>query len=410
MSKPRIPRIFLAVGFSALFLSSCLSTGVKTLGPKSSETVTTPATDADSFAISLAVRDTTSSDATTLRTVTLQGNLTLASASLVKVCGDKGLSCACKFFTSSTDASPITSVTVGISSSNNSFSCVMPASATPASYTLVQLYNTSNPNQATGQLTIKALSSLTLDDVLSSSMSKQKVVGVYQYACTRTFFEGEGVSASNIVCTPSQRLGVISATYNFYTYRSGVASNSGGGDFPFSGPICNRNSFLKIQCTNSTPSLRYGFYAEAVAPFLVGVQMTRAPEAVKGDNVPLVSVYGYAALPDNAGNCPVGLIKIRQWQAQPASIIQGMYGSNPPSSFINQGNNLSNTVVEASAPANFVVTRQPNQTPCAGSGSSTPGDCTNATFGGTTVAQSVSYTALTPIVCVIPPNLLSGLF
>ncbi len=131
--------------------------------------------------------------------------------------------------------------------------------------------------------------------------------------------------------------------------------------------------------------------------------MTRAPE---GEN--LTASYGFAALPDSAGNCPMGLVKVRPWQAQPASLVPTgpqcpAYGC--PSSFINTNNSLNNTVVETAQPTNFVVTRQPNATACANDGK-----CNNATFGGQYQAQSVAYTALTPVVCAIPPALSNGLF
>jgi hypothetical protein len=410
MSKPRFLGTIIAVGFSGMILTSCLGTGIKTLGSNPGQNGGNATTDMDAFAITLAVRDTVSTDPTISRTVSLEGVQGLPTANLTNVCGSNGTNCGCLFYRNANDTSPVASVSTGISTQNNSMSCLMSLTGVtdPTVFTLVQLRNLTNTKQATGLITIKAASSLTIDDILSSSMTKQKVVGIYRYQCTRTFFEGEGVTAANITCTPGQHLGVINAVYDFYTYRSGVGSNSGGGDFPYGSAICNNNSFLKIQCTNSTPQLEYGFYTDPVAPFLVGVQMTRAPEAAQGDNTPLVANYGYAALPDNAGNCPLGLMKIRQWQAQPASLVQG--GLDPyPTSFINQGNNLSNTVVEAVAPSNFNVNRQPNTTPCT-TGGTTPGDCSQATFGGTLTAESVPYTALTPIICVIPPSLLSGLF
>ena len=105
---------------------------------------------------------------------------------------------------------------------------------------------------------------------------------------------------------------MITATYSFYVFRSGVDSNSPGGDSAFPGDICKRNNFLKIQCTGNTPQLRYGFFKDNADPFVVGITMTSAPE---GQNT--TSNYGFAALPDSAGNCPTGLIKVRPWVAQP---------------------------------------------------------------------------------------------
>ena len=149
------------------------------------------------------------------------------------------------------------------------------------------------------------------------------------------------------------------------------------------------------------------FYKDATDPFVVAIQMKRAPT---GEN--LTANYGFAALPDSAGNCPTGLIKVRPWVAQPASIVPtgpNCPNDGCPSSFINSNNSLNNTVIESVQPSNFIVFRQPNVVPCAGAGT-TAGDCTTAAFGGQLQAQSVAYTAFTPVICAIPPNLLTGLF
>ncbi|MGZ3705267.1 MAG: hypothetical protein ACXWP1_04730, partial [Bdellovibrionota bacterium] len=337
-----------------------------------------------------------------IRLVSIQGVRGLNSANLVNECGATGTSCACDFFTSSSDTSPVTSTTVGISSQNNSYSCTIPGAVAPSNYKYVKLKNLNNATKNTGLINIKTV--LVIEDVLGTNLTKTNVRGIFGYSCNRTFFEGEGVSAANISCVAGQHLGVISATYNFYTFKSGVDSNLPGSDAAFPADICKRNNFLKIQCTGNTPVLHYGFYLSSADPFVVGITMTRAPV---GDN--LTATYGFAALPDSSGNCPTGLMKIRPWVAQPASIIPTgptCPANGCPSSFINSNNSLNNTVVEQNQPSNFIVTRQPNLIAC----DATTGDCTNAQFNGAVQAESVAYQSQTPVVCAIPPSLLSGLF
>jgi hypothetical protein len=240
---------------------------------------------------------------------------------------------------------------------------------------------------------------LTLNDVLGANLDKNKVRGVFRYSCERTFFEGEGVTRDSIACIPGQHLGLIKASYNFYTYRSHFDGNFPAGDVAFPDPICGRNSLLQYQCTGNTPELRYGLYKEPVAPFVVAVSMTRAPV---GEN--LTGLYGYGVVPDN-GVCPPGLEAARPWVAEPQTISAGAIdGTNPPSSFVNFGD-LNNTVVETLQPFNFTVSRQANLTPCANDGS-----CVNASFGGNHEVQNVLYTPLTPQICVIPSSLLGGIF
>jgi hypothetical protein len=231
-------------------------------------------------------------------------------------------------------------------------------------------------------------------------LAKDHVRSIFRYTCDRTFFEGEGVSPGQITCVGGQHLGVIGARYAFYTFRSRYDGNFPGGDVAFPSDICKRNDFLSVRCAGSAPELRYGFYDSAQGPFAVAVHMTRAPS---GDD--REATYGYAALPDASGECPLGLVKARPWQAQPASITQGsLDGSNPPSNFANSNNSLNDTRIETAPPANFLVTREPSLTPCAASG-----DCTNATFHGFATVQSVAYTPLTPVICVIPKEALGGL-
>lgn len=409
----RKPRIGFLVAASLIFVS-CLGSGVKTLGTKQAGGTGTEDTDSDSFSITLAYREDANPDDSTI--VTLQGVRNLASAKLINLCGANAVSCTCEFYKSTSDTSPAGSSSVGISDENNSVSCTMDIASLPApnndpdTYTHV-VVKTTDGTKSSGLIQIKT--SLTLADVLGD-LDKKNVRKIYRYSCSRTFFEGEGVTPSNITClTTGHRLGIIRANYDFYLYEDTQGGNRGdkGGDTAFDSPICGYNQTLKISCTASTPSLRYGLYGAQAEPFIVAVTMTPAPE---GTN----AIYGFAALPDSAGNCPTGLVKIRPHQAQPASLISGpntqgcATAAVPPpqgqlpSSFVNN-NSLNNTLVEESSQvtSTFDVTREWNNTPCDGTG-----DCSAITFGGTCTAQTVAYTALTPIVCAIPPSLATGAF
>jgi hypothetical protein len=384
-------------------LSSCLGNNVKTLGKKAIGGTGNGETDSESFSITLAYRK--DADPDDGRLVVLQGVRDLASASLTNRCGTTGATCKCIFYRSSTDTAPVTNSSPnGLSAGNNSFSCTLPGTDDPDLFTKVVL-KTSDNLKSTGFIDIKT--SLTLEDVIGE-LDKTKVRGILKYSCIRTFFEGEGVSPSEVICPNFQRLGLISAayTYDLFNSTAGGNLNEKGSNSAYESPICERQ-FSKVTC-DGTPDLRYGLYAEQLGAFQIGITYVARPE---GDNA--TSVYGYAALPDSAGNCPTGLVKIRAWEAQPQSIIQGsINGLNPPSSFVNQGNNLNSRTVDVSQPANFTVSRQPNGTTCAGPPSTDPipGSCKNATFNGSTQVQSVSFVGLTPVVCAIPKNLLSGLF
>ena len=392
---------------TSLLLVSCLGSDVKTIGKKTIGGTGNGTTDSESFSITLAYRK--DADPDDGRLVVLQGVRDLASASIANLCGSTGATCKCYFYKNSSDASPLTSVPPhGLSVGNNSFSCSIPGATDPDLYTKVRL-KTTDGKKSTGFLDIK--NSLTLEDVIGD-LDKSKVRGVLKYSCTRTFFEGEGVSPSAVDCPPDQRLGLITATYSFYLYNSQAGGNLSdkGSNTAYPDAICERQ-FNKLTC-DGAPDLRWGLYAEKSGPFQVGITMTASPE---GENA--TGVYGFAALPDSAGNCPTGLIKIRPWEAQPQSIIEGsINGSNPPSSFVNQNNSLNDRVVEVSQPAGLVVRRQANPdtpaTRCAPAVSTnpSPGSCKNAVFGGVTTPQTVTYTPITPVVCAIPKDLLSGLF
>lgn len=377
-------------------LAGCLGSDVKTLGKKTAGGTGNSTTDSESFSITLAYRK--DADPDDGRLVVLQGIRDIASASIANLCGATGATCKCEFYQSTSDTSPLSSTPPnGVSVGNNSFSCTIPGATDPDLYTKVRL-KTNDGSKSTGFLTI--VNNLTLPDVIGE-LDKSKARGIYRYSCIRTFFEGAGVSAGGVECPSSQALGLITATYAFYLYNSQVGGNLSEkfAGAVYESPICNKQ-FSRLTC-NTASELRWGLYAEQTGPFQIGITMVAKPE---GDNAR--GIYGYAALPDSAGNCPTGLVKIRPWEAQPASIIEGSLGSNPPSSFINQGNNLNERMVEISQPSNFIVNRQANAVPCAAG----TGDCTGVGFGGQTQVQSVTFTGITPVVCAIPKELLSGLF
>lgn len=395
-----------SVGIFTLALVGCLGTEVKTVGKKSTSTDTTGTSDLESFSITLAYRQTSS------RVVALQGVRDIPSANLSIPCGSSGTTCTCLFYKTTTDTAPVGTSGIGMSTGVNSLSCTIAGATDPSLYKYVRLKNASG-SSSTGFISIK--SSLAIEDVLGD-LDKNKVRGIYRYSCTRTFFEGEGVVGTNINPVPNQRLGLITAPYDFYLYSSQTATGeqpasilgekSPGNVFP--------NGVLGLQlasatCTGSA-AVRYGLYGEKGGPFQVGITMTIKPEPIKENEV-IDVLMGYAALPDTAGNCPTGLIKIRPWQAQPQSIIAGSIdGTNPQSNFINNGT-LNNTVVEETQPAAMAINRAKNATPCNGTSTDAnnpTGWCKNATFQPSVPVQTAVYSPLSPVVCAIPSNLLSG--
>lgn len=388
-------------------LAGCLGSDPKNLGKKTSSEASTPVTDADSFSISFAFRD----DSANGRIVQVQGVRTSTASGLTSACGLSGTNCTCDFYTSATDTAPVAADSVvGISKENNSFTCTISGNTDPDTFTKVRL-RTLDSKKITGFLDLNS-TPLTLQQVLGD-LSINKVNKVYKYTCLRTFFEGEGVSSSggnaSITCTTSQRLGIIMANYDFYLFSNneGTGNTSKRFGASFWPAICERpaTEFARASCS-SNPDPRWGLYGVAAGPFNIKIQMTRAPEQASntGD---LTTTYGFAAAPDSASNCPTGLVKVRPYMATPASITAGSIdGINPASTFINAGDGLlNNTVIETSTPATFNVTRQANATPC----NNATGSCAAATFGGVTTPQTVAYTPLTPVVCVIPPGLLTAI-
>ncbi|MGE3262434.1 MAG: hypothetical protein AB7K68_11695 [Bacteriovoracia bacterium] len=391
-----------------LFLVGCLGSETKTLGKKASAGTGTAATDADTFSLSFAYREGTS------RVVQVQGVRSTAAAGLVNTCGVTGASCTCDFYKVGNNTTVTSSLTnVGISKENNSFNCTIAGADPVSDFNRVRL-RTIDGKKTTGFVLIK--NTLTLQEVIGD-LSLNKVNKIYKYSCSRTFFEGEGVTSqcagggsSCINCVLNQKLGLIMANYDYYVFDN----NAGGGNknskftASFWPTICLRPDaeFARANCGSSSPDKRYGLYSEPAGPFTIKIQMTRAPEQLA--NTPdLTSTYGYAAAPDSSGNCPTGLVQVRPYMAQPASITAGSIdGLNPASNFLNVGDGiLNNTVIETSQPATFNVFRQPNQTQCSG----VDGNCKTATFGGVSTVQAVAYTPLSPVVCVIPKALVDTL-
>ena len=417
--------IFLTLSGLSLF-SACVDMAnmrkLNSVNNKSTGGNGTAGTDMDPFTITSAILDT--STVATNRVVNVQGDLTQAAAKFLSICGLNATKCYCQFYTSASDISPVSSSLVVLSDTNNSLACTISGAVAATNYKYVMVALNDGTKKSSGLIPIKP--SASLDDILAN-LDKQKVRGVYQYACTRTFFEGDGVTSNQITCTPNQRFGLITAEYNFYLYKSQLDTNftNKPDRVGFSTAICGYTNAYKFSCGYSTPDLRYGLYKEAAGPFTVAVSMTSKPDGGAAGS----EIFGYAALPDSNGNCAAGLVKIRPYIAQPPSVIANSESDqnclvagtidNPPSNFINDGS-LNNVVVEAATPTNFVVNRQPNTNctyptgvcvPSPAPAGTTAGDCTLAKLSGSHVYMNttVSYSQLTPIVCAIPKNLVSTL-
>jgi hypothetical protein len=218
----------------------------------------------------------------------------------------------------------------------------------------------------------------------------KEIAKIFPYQCNRTFLQGEGVNFGNITCVPGQHLGLISADYTFYLFESPSRNNFGSlkQRIPFESPLCGLDHLTEYSC--ETPSeAAYGLSTQPDSDFVVGVTLTSAPI---GSGEPLTELYGYAALPDSQGRCPANLVKARPWVARPSSVVDPY-----PSSFVNQGNSLNNSVVSVSQPGAFMVSVIPGTQPC-----STTGDCSNWSAGGRSELQTVDYFPEGPVVCVIP--------
>lgn len=324
------------------------------------------------------------------------------SAALSNFCGLHGEKCNCVF---TAPEGNFTSSQLMLSRTYNYVQCLIPGSVDPDNFSTARLEQKKDSRVASSSIAIKT--SLVLKDVIGS-LDPKDATGVFAYSCTHTFLEGEGVSSFSVDCHPSQRLGLIQANYSYYLHRNSRSGNfeEKGSSALFPSPICDKQ-IERFTCTNNTPELRWGLMRTNARPFVAGITLASNPESSQAP-----AVYGYAALPDESGGCPPGMAKVRPFVAQPSSIIAGeLDGKNPPSNFINSFNNLNNTRVEEGQPTNFQVMRFENSTPCASSASVSPapGSCKDATFATGKIVQNVTYTQVSPVVCVIRKELLNNL-
>ena len=178
--------------------------------------------------------------------------------------------------------------------------------------------------------------------------------------------------------------------------------------------LCGYRKAFIANCPEDE-DLRYGLYSAAEGIFNVSVNLISNPGSQR-------ITTGVAALTDAQGNCPLGLIKIRPWLAEPRSITKGsLDGKNPESSFINTNQRLNDYIVEASE--NTRTTMQVRRSPntglpfpngrCSNSRTTDPASyysCENIVLDKETIVQTLPYISITPVVCAIPKVLLKGLF
>jgi hypothetical protein len=196
-------------------------------------------------------------------------------------------------------------------------------------------------------------------------------------------------------CPAYQRLRLITAKYNRYLYTTSYENNFQKKQVNnnYGQPLCEK-TVSWLSCTKSAPRLRFGLSRIPEGPFQA--QVSLAPSFSQGNEV-----YGYAAVPLPNGSCPEGLVRARLFEAQPESVMEPL-----PSNFINREGNLNGQVVgvEGAPVPDFTVSRQKSEMPCDGRGS-----CRNAEFMPPEIVQEVPYSALDPVVCVIPQEALGGL-
>jgi hypothetical protein len=230
---------------------------------------------------------------------------------------------------------------------------------------------------------------------LASPNLPSDIASVYSYQCEATFLEGEGVGPYEMSCPAYQQLGLITAKYTRYLFSSSFENNFQKKEVNhnYSQPLCEK-TVSWLSCTKSAPRLQFGLSRTPEGPFQA--QVLLAPSFTQGNEV-----YGYAAmlLPD--GSCPEGLVRARLFEAQPESVAEPL-----PSNFINREGNLNGQVVgvEGTPVPDFTVSRQKNEMPCDGRGS-----CRNAEFMQPEIVQEVPYSALDPVVCVVPKEALGNL-
>lgn len=233
---------------------------------------------------------------------------------------------------------------------------------------------------------------LTWRNLLGPDLQKNRVTWVYRFTCDRTFVEGEGVSKEGEVsCPPSQKLGLLHTIYHYYTRWSEEGKETAEPIPVATDSVCGLTSYSAWRCLDGSKVLLFGLYRREIPPFIVPVSLTRAPV---GDA--LMSVYGYAAETDANGLCPVGLVKVKQWNASPPTLgpadSGGLY-----STFRNDTGDLNNRIIESQQPKSFVISRHKSRTPCDGKG-----NCAFATFDEPAPAFTTPYSPGGEF-CVIPP-------
>ncbi len=398
-------------GWAAILVSCLLLTGCPTDMKRfttGEEGKTDPVTSRENFNISFAFRDTTDP---TNRVVQVQGNYLLSSASMEPICGASGDSCTCDFYTSTSDTSPVTSTTVSLSPTTNVLSCTIPGAVAASSYTFVRVHTT-DEEMNSGFVNIST--SLTAENILGDLDTKE-VRKVFDYSCTRTFFEGSGVSGGSVNCGTTPDLGLLQADYKFYLFQgvdTSIQDNNNLADHPTQPtPLtyCNRTDTV-ISCGLQSGTPVFGLLKDPVGIFKTTVFLTSKPDGGS-------SLFGYAALADSDGLCPPGLLAVRAWKANPPSITKNSLGSNPPSSFLNLNGSLDSVIVQAasSTPSDFQVSRSPNADPSGASNPNSPNcdtdnsDCSGAQFAGFSLAVSASYSPQVPIICTLSPTVVTGL-
>lgn len=211
---------------------------------------------------------------------------------------------------------------------------------------------------------------------------------VYRYQCEFQFLEGEGVSENSISCLSNQKLGLVQASYTFYLYGSPWGSNIQKklNTAMYPNPVCEKIQERAHCDSNPQPKFHLSRWPEGI--FQVRVQLSPNPQYG-------IELYGFAAMPDRSGFCPLGLEKVWAYVAKPDSQEFPL-----PSNFRNRNgwlNNLEVLTEQEAELASFSVYRSPNLVPCAANGS-----CVDAVFGERELANTYLYEKTQSPVCVIP--------
>lgn len=397
---------FLSLTIFSLALVGCLGSNPKDHGGRSlTNQTSSPREDTtDNFVLELAHRETTLAG-TRNRAVTVQGRASTQANLFVNICGLDASKCTCTFFLSTNMSTGFTATSQSVNQDINTLSCQIPAGITDANLdelaleTNLLLYLRITDSTGTvnsGQIRVK--SKVTLADVIGS-LPQGQVRKVYSYSCTRTFLEGSGISGGTIACADGMLLGALDADYQFYLYQQVDLSannfNERGQEQYYNagnGLLCGLQ-MRRLAC-NANNNLVYGLSAVSTDKFRIAVQLTSGPEP-NGK----FGFVGFAATTDSNLNCPPGLVKIRPYQAVPSTY------TDQPSNFVNTSGALNDTRLELATTAqpNFTLRRHaPSGVACANQICSSPA-------AGTSNVQDIAYSALSPVLCAIPGELLNGI-